>query len=84
MNKASKTIDIFELQEKSRYYTTWVDPSKPIDEREYYSIIFRASDTSREYNREVPEILDVLDGLGGFIQFVYLFGITCTGFLTKR
>jgi len=44
----------------------------------------KASDSSREYNREVPQFLDVLDGLGGFVQFVYLFGIFFTGFLTKR
>ena len=61
-----------------------MNPSEPLEEREYYSVVFRASDTSREYNRAVPEFLDVLDGLGGFIQFVQLFGMGCTFYLTKR
>ena len=44
----------------------------------------QASGHNREYQRQVPELIEVIDGLGGFAGFIFIFGRLCTSFLTKR
>ena len=53
-------------------------------EKEYYKVNLKLSEHSRDYSREVPELIEVIDGIGGFVGFVFIFGSLCTTFLTKR
>ena len=55
-------------------------PGKDVDlaEREYFRVNFKLSEHSREYSREVPELIEVIDGIGGFVGFVFIFGSICT------
>ena len=75
--------EIFELKDH-RIYSSWPNNGQALKDRSYYEVNIRASDISREYMREVPEIIEVIDGLGGFAGIVFIFGSLCTKFITKR
>ena len=85
--------DLFELAEHelyffeksySRYYPSYISPTKDVADREYVSVYLRADNKMLLYKREEYDLLTYFGDIGGLLDFVFLFGwAVSTAFVTR-